>query len=62
MPRNDILSHYHDCFFNLVHLFIARFSEAEVEAKRRARQKEKSEETLLQEYSDNVVKSCRNNP
>jgi hypothetical protein len=34
---NDILSHYVDSFFNLVHLFIARFSEAEVEKNRRAR-------------------------
>ena len=34
---NDILSYYVDSFFNLVHQFIARFSEAEVEMKRRTR-------------------------
>ena len=35
---NDMLSYYVDSFFNLVHLFIiARFSETEVETKRKAR-------------------------
>jgi hypothetical protein len=34
---NDILLYYVDSFFNLVHLLTARFLEAEVDTKRRAR-------------------------
>ncbi len=55
---NDILLYYVDSFFNLVHLFTARFLETEVDTKRRTRCSCRNTPRVLKLSSTATVRNC----